>query len=799
MSTTMTTEMTRSKISVACSLGLMCSLFSVNAHAAPGYNNGATLPTSGSQTIYAVNEGVTANDGNDDSAALQAIIDGININNSASNKIIIKLPAGVINLHDEVHVDRSGIIIEGAGSDPATGTSVVINSWSPYGAASDGAPDFDKKYWPGFGAFRVETRLKHNNEQAYEGSINFHWKHGIEFDQTAAIGDSVLHLESNAADLFEVGDLIYVGAANDTAFLDLGEVPSAKRSNGHITTGHMRTQIFKVQAKNTSNDTITLDKPLEFDIPKTNSSGYKSRVMPVTAVEDVGFRDFHLTMDNAGTDCATYNTDEYDASSNPNGVKFRYQNVCPEDAIHGLIFKWAYNGWVENVNLEMVGSHPIVTEFAKNMTFLNNTLNGSWNKGAGGNGYFRGSKLYDSLIKNNDIKNVRHLTLQWSATGNVVEGNDLNADLNLHGGWERNNIIRNNTIKVPFEHRSWTDGAPGTGTWQPIWYASGDHATNWSGPTGPNNVFVNNTLEKALTAGAAITTWGLFDTPDVEYAFGWDGTNFKHLNVDGAPVETWTQEIAEDVYAQMPSSGVTTEGDVTPVVSYAVGDVIEAENHDEVIGTVTTTSVVGYVNKGDGMIYNNVNFADIKSIIFDISGVRSGHQVEIRKGSKTGTLLGTYITSPTGGWGSYEEREVVLSNTATGVDKLVIYVNSSVGGSGGVMNLDKITLSADTSDPTDPLDPPVGDCQTYTGSSKVEFDLTSSSCITFSSDLSSKNFAAWDSNANESCDFRGTISSVDGSGSLTVNANYAASSNLSGQTLQFSPNNGCQYIKIRAY
>ncbi len=644
------------------------------AHANPGYRDGANLPTTYSQTIWAHNKGVIANDGLDDSAEIQAIIDSIDINNSPDNRIRIMLPAGEITLANEVHVDRSGVIIEGRGISASTGTTIVVKSWKPYdGVDADGAPAFDKKYWPGFGAFRAETRVMHPNELNYEGSINFHWKHAIEFSQPAAIGDTVLKLKSGKASKFSVGDLIYVGAANDDAFLDLGQVPASKRSKSHITTGHMRTQIFHVAAVNTSNDTVTLDQPLEFDIPLVNSSNYKSRVMPVLAVQDVGFRNFTLTLDQSTTECANYNAGNYSAS-NPLGVGHRYENLCPEDAIHGIIFKWADNGWIDNVNFVMTGSHPIVTEFAKNMTFQNNAIDGSWNKGAGGNGYFRGSKLYDSLIKGNDIQNVRHLTLQWSATGNVVENNTLNVDLNLHGGWERNNVIRNNTIAVPFEHRSWENGAPGVGTWQPIWYASGDHASNWAGPTGPNNVFLNNTLKKAKTAGASISRWGLFDTPDVPYAFAWDGNGFKHLNVNGVQVPTWTQEIAEEVYAQMPTSGVIADGATDPV-------------------------------------------------------------------------------DPT-----------------------------------------------DPTDPTDPGDP--GSCSTTISvpwDARTEVTLSAGACLQFDRDLAGETVQFWDSDANSSCDFRGTFASVDGNGSYTVTSNYGSTGAFSGTRLQVAAGYTCHYVKVRGY
>ncbi len=641
--------------------------------AAPGYNQGASLPSQFDNTINAIDYGVVANDGLDDAAALQYIIDNI-VNSSLNQYTVIQLPPGEVTLNDEVHIDKSGLVIRGSGSDSQSGTRVVVKSWSPYGVDASNAPDFDKKYWPGFGAFRVETRQKHANELNYEGSINFHWKHAIEFAQSASLGDTEVKLESGKASQFGVGQLIYIGAASDSAFLDLGQVPSSRRGASHITTGHMRTQLFNVISVDESNDTVTLDRPLEFDIPLQNESGYNSRAMPVTAIKNFGFQDFYLTMDKTGTACASYNTSQY-TSSNPNGVLHRYENVCPSDAIHGIIMKWAQNGWVDNVKIEMIGSHPIVSEFAKDLTISNNIIKGSWNKGAGGNGYIRGSKLYDSWIHNNDIQDIRHLALQWSATGNIVEDNYLNVDLNLHGGWERNNLIRNNTIEVPFEHRSWANGAPeANATWQPIWVGSGDHASKWSGPTGPNNVFVDNTLKKAKTAGAAISTWGLFDSPGVEYAFNWDGTKYKHVNVNGEPSPSWNQEIAEGVYAQIPDSGVSIAG---------------------------------------------------------------------------------------GSW------------------------------------------TRPVTDPEEPVDPPVtGSCETtanYVWDEKQELDIGNDGCLVIDRELTGKTIQVWDSDSNSSCDFRGTVSSVDGSGLVNVTSNYISSNSFTGTLVQFVSNNSCNYVKFRAY
>jgi len=96
--------------------------------------------------------------------------------------------------------------------------------------------------------------------------------------------------------------------------------------------------------------------------------------------------------------------------------------------------------------------------------------------------------------------------------GNVVIQNDLDCDLNLHGGWEGFNIIEGNTIKVPYNHRSRSCtvncGGEGTGlengTWFPVYWSAGAKASKWAGATGPQNVFFRNVLQKAKTATSAL-------------------------------------------------------------------------------------------------------------------------------------------------------------------------------------------------------------------------------------------------------------------------------------------------------
>nr|WP_081754283.1 BNR-4 repeat-containing protein [Catenovulum agarivorans] len=83
---------------------------------------------------------------------------------------------------------------------------------------------------------------------------------------------------------------------------------------------------------------------------------------------------------------------------------------------------------------------------------------------------------------------------------------------------------------------------------------------------------------------------------------------------------------------------------------------------------------------------------------------------------------------------------------------------------------------------------------------RTEVTLSGASpCIEFNRNLSGETVQFWDSDANSSCDFRGTISSVDGSGSLNINANYKQESDFTGTLLKLTSTNSCQFIKVRAY
>ncbi|WP_328649541.1 hypothetical protein OHS58_21060 [Amycolatopsis sp. NBC_00348] len=524
---------------------------------------------------------VKPDDGVDDTTGIQAAIDKIHTSCTPSasyDKLsLITFPAGTLNVTHEIHVDAGYLILRGAGTDQTkfvytpdknTEYDVLTPDGDQWDQGNMGYEDGSGGWlWPGRGLFRVQSRgvdpsyaseykaAPANRKDIFEGTVNVHWKAGAKLREkpgdkgfAARAGDKTVYLATSAKTTnMKVGGFINMRAANSINFY--------KSMNAYPTTWplenlHMRQQWFTITAIDTKNHTVSIDKPLEYDMPVDSTSDgsaaidgsvYASKASPIPdPIVGVGFENFTF------------------GQSAPAGIteaqaKDNYGNLAPSLAMQGIVFKWAADSWVTGIHSTMTGSHPIVTEEAKNLQIVNNELDGSWNKGKGGNGYFRGSRVWDSLYAGNTTRDLRHFTFQWSASGNVVIGNDIDSDFNIHGGYERNNLFENNTNRVSYAHRSGNctahcgdegGDAPDDSSWFPIYWSTGQKAVKWSGSSGPRNVFFNNTMTKQITAGAAYTPYYADHTKI--YQFGWDGTKFHHLDAGGQPIVDWAHNEQRD-------------------------------------------------------------------------------------------------------------------------------------------------------------------------------------------------------------------------------------------------------------
>jgi hypothetical protein len=535
---------------------------------------------------------VIPSDGVDDTTGLQNAIDDIKSNCSPTANYhhlsLITLPAGQLDVSRQMYVDASFLTIRGKGSGDG-GTKFVfrpdINT--RYDTLVNGRWDQDTMVagsgsdegsggwvWPGRGMFRVQTRdvaaryqddwaaAPANRKDLFEGSVNQHWVSGLKLSAkagdpgfSARQGDSVVHLVSNAnMSKFTVGGYVWVGAANSRNFYAQQGITGDDEALEEPLM--MRQQMFQVASFDTTAKTVTLDHPLEWDLPvddtsdgsaQYNETPTPSKITPLEIVEGVGFEDFAFTQDMTGLPMLDGSTFQ----GTPEQAVNNYGNMAPEYAMHGIVFKWAANSWARGLTATMTGSHPIVTEDALNLQIERNSFDGAWNKGKGGNGYLRGSRVWHSLYAYNLSRNLRHFTFQWSASDNVAFRNDLDSDLNLHGGWEHDNLFDGNTVRVSYDHRSGSctancggeGGEIDDGTWYPIWWAAGPKAIKWSGSSGPQNVFYNNTMIKQTTPGGAFLPYAPYGTqPGTAFQFGSDNADpsqFHPLSQNGQLIPDW--------------------------------------------------------------------------------------------------------------------------------------------------------------------------------------------------------------------------------------------------------------------
>lgn len=125
------------------------------------------------------------------------------------------------------------------------------------------------------------------------------------------------------------------------------------------------------------------------------------------------------------------------------------ENVKPEFMVNSVNFSYASNCWVDDVDIIDSGSHGINAWRARNVTIRGCTIDGAWNKGAGGRGY--ASVMADRfLIVENRIRHMRHFGLQKEhCEYNVVFRNFLEQDINFHDDDNGNNLIEGNRIVLP--------------------------------------------------------------------------------------------------------------------------------------------------------------------------------------------------------------------------------------------------------------------------------------------------------------------------------------------------------------
>ncbi|OMD22795.1 hypothetical protein BJP48_28250 [Paenibacillus odorifer] len=182
--------------------------------------------------------------------------------------------------------------------------------------------------------------------------------------------------------------------------------------------------------------------------------------------------------------------------------------------------------------------------------------------------------------------------------------------------------------------------------------------------------------------------------------------NMSKSNPPSAPF-TFTYGFNEQLpyaYKTVPLSGVVSTVNQYAGVSkviwnaaewlktnyYAAYSTIEAERYTSMSGVKNEASSeggqnVGYIENGDYIVFNNVNFGSVSPTSFEarVASGTSGGNIEIRLDSSTGTLVGTCPVAGTGGWQTWVTKTCAISG-ATGTHNVYL---KFTGSSGYLLNL----------------------------------------------------------------------------------------------------------------
>jgi len=159
-----------------------------------------------------------------------------------------------------------------------------------------------------------------------------------------------------------------------------------------------------------------------------------------------------------------------------------------------------------------------------------------------------------------------------------------------------------------------------------------------------------------------------------------------------------------------------------PVTKISAFDKIEAEDYYdlksstiETIGIGNGGSGIGYIESGDYLLFKSVDFGNGASSFKARVAGEANSNIQLRIGSSTGTLLGTFSVTPTGDWNTYEEQSCNISNV-TGVNDLYLVFS-------GPVNIDWFTFGTGSA-PSSPASP--------TSQSSIKGDINNDGVINMS-------------------------------------------------------------------
>ncbi|NOZ11744.1 MAG: glycosyltransferase family 2 protein [Gammaproteobacteria bacterium] len=321
-----------------------------------------------------------------------------------NKNVLIQMPAGTIDLFHALHL-RSHITLAGEGADKTF----------------------------------VMTHMRRNEQAA----ISLHGNRGSKLtrllrDIQATDKKIVLGETSRLVG----GDLLLLRTPNDASFMK--KIGSLVWNREYP---YLRQTIVRVQG--VTGGEVSLETTVGIALLADDAEVYK-----INPVAQAGLKDFSIEHIIEGV--------------KPRSVWHVYENSYPEYAVDSISAKWASDCKIENIRIHNSGRHPLAFDSVYACRASGLVIEGAWNKGKKGNGYVKFSRSYHSSFEDSRVDHIRHIVLQWSSAFNTIKNIDTGVDINLHGGYSHDNIIRDIRFNIPAQH-PWKGvvHTPANATWAP--------------------------------------------------------------------------------------------------------------------------------------------------------------------------------------------------------------------------------------------------------------------------------------------------------------------------------------------
>lgn len=437
-----------------------------------GYNHGVgEIPTLKGKVIDVTKFGVIADDNIDDSAAM---LKALKAAHDTRRPVIIQLPKGKIIISEILKIQRSDIVIRGAGSGPG-GTNLhiprplqMIDKTDSLDELREYLVKYDKR-----------QRVKNQNIDVlfseYSWSGGFLW---VQKEGTRAAS----YLESKDPKIVPLANALQgeVGTrtvkVDNTTNLKIGNVLELQWFNRQGENGPLIKEMYgdtevkigshhwtfkerplvrqKTEILSLDGDTVTISDPLLHNI----SGEIPAQFSRWDHITNVGIEDLHISF--------------------PDSPFFGHHM---ERGYNGIYFTSVFNGWIRDVSVHN-GDTGILTYNSANVTIANIETTGKrrahYSVHAG--------NVHNMLVTNLTVNNpaIHSLSLNTQSTKCVFQNAIVNeaAVLDQHAGANHQNLFDNVTTYIAAKRDEkgpyypiW-DGS-GAGYWQP---GHGRYSTTWN-------------------------------------------------------------------------------------------------------------------------------------------------------------------------------------------------------------------------------------------------------------------------------------------------------------------------------